>query len=46
MPLLRHWYLAYPASRELGSLDKAFIEHATRWAYDSRPDLTEMRRSA
>lgn len=46
MPLRRHWYLAYPANRELGEMEKAFIDHATRWTYDSRPELSEMRRSA
>ena len=46
MPLRRHWYLAYSASRELGAMEKAFIDHATHWAYDALPDISEMRRSA
>lgn len=35
MPLLRHWYLAHSATRELTPMEKAFVEHATSWSYST-----------
>ena len=46
LPLRRHWYLAHSASRELTPIERAFVEHATRWSYDAGAPAKEIRLSS
>ena len=40
-PIMRHWYFAYPAGKQLSIIARTFIDHL-RQASQPKPDITQV----